>query len=209
MSHPHRKYLERVAKDADRERLRRARAGLKHARTHKQSATRRARELHKASRATFARWKRETSAQLRQEIRALRAEAAITAARAALAEVQGARKRERIWAGSSRSTAAERKHETDDAVRANLGPDELTVFESIKDKLRPGPRMSRTEAFHHWVHEHSAEVARILEKQAHADVLKLEREEREARKQMSRSMRRRSHDELRASAAAMLEAVPF
>lgn len=49
--------------------------------------------------------------------------------------------------------ARERREESDDQVRSNIPRHLLATFERVKRKIKPTPRMSRTEAFLHMVHE--------------------------------------------------------
>lgn len=52
-----------------------------------------------------------------------------------------------------RSTARERRQESDDEVRSNLPPELVPVFERFGRSLKGGPRRTRTEAFLEWVEE--------------------------------------------------------
>ena len=107
----------------------------------------------------------------RKQVRA-QADEQVRAAREALEALRIEHRRERTWSKpdrrqqahkpSKRTSAAERDHE----VEVNLTPDELTVWRQVKAKIHASPRMSRTEAFSHWLHEHSGEVVRILEQEA-------------------------------------------
>ncbi len=79
-----------------------------------------------------------------------------------------------------RSSAAERRSESDDAVRANLPPELLDLFEAVKGKIRASDHMSRTEAFLHYVEENPAEALELAQDKADAFVKEHERAEREA-----------------------------
>jgi hypothetical protein len=57
-----------------------------------------------------------------------------------------------------KTTRAERKSESDDAVRANIEPEELALFERVKSSIKARPGLSRTEAFRKYVEEHPDEV---------------------------------------------------
>ena len=116
----------------------------------------------------------------------------MASAKRKLGAVQAARKRElerelahqrllkeRERTRIKRSTARERAQESDDAVRSNLEPEMLPVWERVKRGIRGGPRRTRTEAFLEWVGEHPDEVlaridlalaARVQVREIHAGV---------------------------------------
>jgi hypothetical protein len=52
--------------------------------------------------------------------------------------------------------AAEKKAESDDFVRQNLGDDKelIDLFNTVKSKIKPSPQRSRTEAFFEFVESH-------------------------------------------------------
>lgn len=78
-----------------------------------------------------------------------------------------------------RTSRAERQDESDDAVRTNLSPELVPLFEKVKRSIKASPRMSRTEAFLHYAEEHPGEVLASLD---HAsDRLIRELEERQAK----------------------------
>lgn len=85
------------------------------------------------------------------------------------------RRAELARARGARSSASERRAESDDAVRANLPPELHPTFERVKQTIKPAPRMSRTETFLQWVHEHPAEVfaddAALIERGAETQAL--------------------------------------
>jgi hypothetical protein len=237
-----RRHLERAAREADRERLKRARRALQQAKADRRSSIRRARDLCKAAKAALAKWRREARKQLRAEVVALREQArrwpreqraalrqeidrrrsqvcgmcvtgrksarlrgteAVKAAKRRLADEKAAQAREKLWAkrtpiGTPKGAAkaVEKRRESDSDVEANLSPDELTVWRSVKARVKGSPRMSRLEAFQHWLHEHGAEVAELLERKAEAELRKLSAEEQQARKRMAKPYRSRSRDEL-------------
>ena len=104
------------------------------------------------------------------------------------------------------TAAAERRSESDDEVRANLGPEMLPVFEKVKRSIHATPRMTRTEALLQFVHDNPHVVWEVHEKQAADELRRLEREEREHRRAMKHPRRyKRAPAEL----AASLEGVPF
>jgi hypothetical protein len=213
-----RRFLERMAREAARDRLDRARKAVKAARVHKRGSVARARALCKHARESFTAWKRDARGKLKTEIAALRKQARewpkaqrallkgeiarrtadvcevcshvggarkkgaadLEQARAGLVSERQARKRERIWAGpparsklyagpalgKGAARVREIRDESDHEVEVNLTPDELIVWHRVKTQIRKGERMTRTEAFHHWMHDHSADVARLLEEDA-------------------------------------------
>lgn len=114
-------------------------------------------------------------------------------ARAELEQERDTQAREKRWrrkqplsAPTGVARARERKLESDDEVRANLSPDELAVWEVVGRRIKPGARMTRTEAFQHWLHENQGEVALILEKRLARELAALERAERAAQRATSR-----------------------
>jgi hypothetical protein len=92
----------------------------------------------------------------------------VAQARAELEALEAERRDIRLWTRKSSTKLApaskrkERREESDHAVEVNLTPDELIVWREVKDTIHAGERQSRTEAFQHWMHDHSAEVGRIL-----------------------------------------------
>lgn len=147
----------------------------------------------------------------RQRVKAS-SDAAIAKARAELAQLQRERKRERTWtrADSPRPGLArsprERRQESDHEVASNLSADEGIVWAKVKAKIKATPRMTRTEAFQHWLHDNSADVARILAADAEQAYQHAVRDEAKQRKLMKRA---RSPRELRNYVAAELADVPF
>jgi len=100
----------------------------------------------------------------------------------------------------------ERRSESDDAVLANIDAALVPVFAKVKRAIKGTPRMTRTEAFLHWVHDHPAEVYEIQEHERERELRALEAAER----RMSREQR--SGDRYRRSAprmAADLEEIEF
>jgi hypothetical protein len=79
-----------------------------------------------------------------------------------------------------RTSAAERRSEGDDAVRASI-PDELVpLWERVKRSIRGSDRMSRAETFMKYAEEHPEDVLLILEDRTDALVRELEARERDA-----------------------------
>jgi len=105
-----------------------------------------------------------------------------------------ARRRER-----PRSTAKERRQESDDAVRQNIPPELAPLFEKVKRQIKGSERESRTEAFLKYAEENPGELAEVIEAEAEREIARLQREEaKEAKRLRGRGF-----------SAAELEAVPF
>jgi hypothetical protein len=85
-----------------------------------------------------------------------------------------------------RATKAERRAESDDEVRGNIPAEFVSLFERVKGRVKGSPRMTRTEAFLHYAHEHPDEVLVSLEDRTDQLVRELEERERAA----ARSARR-------------------
>jgi hypothetical protein len=99
---------------------------------------------------------------------------------------------------SVRSTARERREESDDAVRSNLPADLVPVFELVKKKIKAGPRRSRTEAFLEWAEENPGEIVAVQQAQADAYLTQLLAEEKSHYKAMRKTGRyKRDADVLR------------
>lgn len=98
--------------------------------------------------------------------------------------------------------------ESDDEVERNLPDDLIPVFRTVKARIKPTSRRTRTEAFLEWAQEHPADVYRITDEAIEADIQDLIRQEAELAKQMKRDNRylRMSDDDLGARYA---QAVPF
>jgi len=174
-------------------------AALEQARTRARAAKRAARDACKRERREL----REPAAQVRQAARlqaeraiaAMRDRAAATCAvrkdraatvggalvakrqarlRAAKAE---ARRVMRPGAKAKRSTAKERRAESDDDVRINIDPELVPIFDRVRRTIKGSAHRSRTEAFLEWVHDHPDQVLAMQAAAADAWVA------REARKQ--------------------------
>lgn len=104
-----------------------------------------------------------------------------------------------------RSTARERAQEDDDAVRNNLPPELVPVFDKHRRSFRGSPRRSRTEQFLEWAEENPDEVLAIQQAQADHDLKNLLRQRRELAQSLgNRGPRRKSVD-----LAKLLADVPF
>jgi hypothetical protein len=147
----------------------------------------------------------------RQRARAA-GDAAIARARAELAELLKERRRERVWSRPNPLKGAAlgrtRAQESDHSVAVNLTPDELIVWGKVKAKIHGTDRMSRTEAFQHWMHDHRGEVARILAQDADEAYQRAVRNEAKERQRMRSA---RSDRQLASYVARELAAgdVPF
>lgn len=82
-----------------------------------------------------------------------------------------------------KTSAAERRQESDDAVRSNIPRELAGVFERVKRHIKGSQWQSRTESFLQWAHDNPGEVYAIQSEQAERELSKLiaerERYERE------------------------------
>lgn len=76
-----------------------------------------------------------------------------------------------------RTTARERKQESDDEVRRNLPPELLALFERIKKSIKGSARISRTEEVLHFAEEHPDEVVNAIEGISDRELRHLQAEE--------------------------------
>jgi len=98
-----------------------------------------------------------------------------------------------------RSSARERRSESDDEVRVNIPAELVALFERVKAGIKGSARETRTEAFLRYAEENPDEVLVALDDKTEAVIRDLERQEREA----ARHLRRRRYT------PAELAAVPF
>lgn len=89
----------------------------------------------------------------------------------------------------SRTTAAERRAESDDEVERNLPPELVAVFRAVKATIRPRPKMTRTEVFLHWAEENPEAVHAVLYEQAERDVARLVAEHERVGKRLRKGKR--------------------
>lgn len=68
--------------------------------------------------------------------------------------------------GRLRSTAGERRAESDDEVRSNLHPTMVPVFDHVHRHIKGSPRISRTESFLQWAEENPDEVISLQQHDA-------------------------------------------
>jgi hypothetical protein len=71
------------------------------------------------------------------------------------------------------TTARERRAEDNDAVRSNIPPELVVVFDAVHSSIRGGPRTTRTEAFLEWAASHPDEVIRYQQDDADREVRRL------------------------------------
>jgi hypothetical protein len=86
-----------------------------------------------------------------------------------------------------RSTSRERSQESDDAVRSNLPPEMIRVFDSVRKHIKGGPRKTRTEAFFEWAHENPDEVWSVMQHTADRELAKLLAEQEQTTKAYKRA----------------------
>jgi len=98
-----------------------------------------------------------------------------------------------------RASAAERRSESDDEVRANISSELIALFERVKRGIKASARETRTEAFLRYCEEHPDEALMAIDQKTDEVIRDLERQEREA----SRHLRRRTYT------PAELADVPF
>ncbi|HKY34436.1 MAG TPA: hypothetical protein VJN18_00740 [Polyangiaceae bacterium] len=105
-----------------------------------------------------------------------------------------------------RSSARERGQEDDDAVRNNLPPELIPVFDRHRRSFKGSPRRSRTEQFLEWAEENPGEVLAVQQGEADRAFKELLRQERD----YARSLRRKAHRAERPSELkSLLADVPF
>jgi hypothetical protein len=100
-----------------------------------------------------------------------------------------------------RPSRSERRGESDDEVRGNIPPEFVGLWERVQGRIRGSDRMTRTEAFLQYAHDHPNEVLEVLEDRTEALIHELEARERKAARELKRPKPRR--------AAAALEDAPF
>lgn len=150
----------------DRKKARAKMAGLK-------AGTRGAREARRETRAKTIAECRDARAVAKSRARAtcdagaeqyLGARAAHAQARAELLDEQAERRQLRAIGRSAKGrekertrrgpSVAERRAESDDEVRASIDADLIPLWEKIKRSIKGSARLSRTDEFLHYVHEH-------------------------------------------------------
>jgi len=106
----------------------------------------------------------------------------------------------------SRTSAAERRQESDDEVAHNLPAELVAVFRAVKGTIRGGPRRTRTEAFLEWAEENPDAVHAVLYDQAERDVARLVAEHERVGRRLRKG--RKAYDDPDELAHA-LAGVPF
>jgi hypothetical protein len=105
-----------------------------------------------------------------------------------------------------RSTARERRDEDDDAVRNNLPPELVPVFDKHRKSIKGSARRSRTEQFLEWAEENPGEVLAVQQVGADNALKELLRQERD----FARALRRETRSKKPREELASLPAdVPF
>ena len=199
-----------VAKKAER------RERLKTLRKLCRDGIREARERAKAERAALRERQREERREAREQAKRDREEAnAVCASRSAVdasarAEIAAAEESydaerarvreehagsyhrpERMTRAEAARARSEARAESDDEVRNNIPSELVPVWERVKAGIHETPRMTRTEAFLQWAHDHSADVERLIDDSITESLRRLEREEREHHRAMRRPARYR------------------
>ncbi len=107
---------------------------------------------------------------------------------------------------TERSTVRERKQEDDDAVRNNLPPELVSVFDKHRRSIKGSARRSRSEAFLEWAAENPDEVLLVQQAEADKALHELLKQERE----LGRTVRSASrYKKPTAELAKLLAEVPF
>lgn len=105
----------------------------------------------------------------------------------------------------TRTTAAERRAESNDEVERNLPPELVEVFRAVHATIRAKPRATRTEVFLHWAEENPDAVHAILYDAAERDVARLVAEHERVAKRLRKGRGAYEDPEERAHALG----VPF
>lgn len=105
-----------------------------------------------------------------------------------------------------RATARERTQEDDDAVRSNLPPELVPVFDKVRKSIKGTPKRTRTEAFLEWAEENPDEILSVQQAQADKDLRDLLKQQREFGRTVRNARRyKQTPEEL----AELLAGVPF
>lgn len=202
-----RKEVETAQRDKARQRLKRLRADLRAALAERHLKIRRVRSLctlaHEAYLISSLERRRKLFAELKAEREQNRsscraavatvdatAEQAVGAARSAFGEERRHQRQQAVWdrkrmlPGSpapgqalASHRARERAQESSEEVERDLPDELLPVWKVMQHEFHGTERMTRTEAFLHWVHDHSADVYQILEADAARHLARLQHEE--------------------------------
>ena len=83
--------------------------------------------------------------------------------------------------GRVRNATRERDSESDDAVRRDIPPELLSVFNKVRGNIKGSDRKSRSEAFLEWAEENPGEIYVMQEQEAAREIKRLVKEyQREA-----------------------------
>lgn len=105
-----------------------------------------------------------------------------------------------------RSTARERTQEDDDAVRGNLPPELVPVFDKVSRKIKGTPKRTRTEAFLDWAEENPDEIIAVQQAVADKGLRELLKQQRELGRTVRSTTRYKQSPE---QIAELLAGVPF
>lgn len=105
-----------------------------------------------------------------------------------------------------RSTKRERSQEDDDAVRSNLPPELVPVFDAVRKRIKGSARRSRTEAFLEWAEENPDEILAVQQADADRYLKGLIAQQREHGRNVRKADRYKQDPE---ELAKLLAAVPF
>jgi hypothetical protein len=109
-------------------------------------------------------------------------------------------------APKQRSTARERGQEDDDAVRANLPPELVRVFDKVRKSIKGTARRTRTEAFLEWAEENPDEILSAQQADADRELKEMLKQQRE----LGRTVRdARRYKQTPEQLAELLAGVPF
>jgi hypothetical protein len=97
---------------------------------------------------------------------------------------------------TKRASGAERRGESDQEVEVNIPPEFVSLWQRVKGRLRGSDRMTRTEAFMEYAHDHPAEVLTALEDRTEEVIRELEARERHARRELKRKPPREAYADL-------------
>ena len=202
----HRKAREQIrtlrerVKNAKRERSRRAKQARAVCRAAKRDAKRKAREIRAqhlaATQAEIAALRAAAAGTCGVAGSKARARAAESFARAAsaldseqryYAQIRRLSAKPKHTRAEAQRAARERARESDDQVETNLPRELVPVWHERAPKTRATERASRTEVFLQWVHDHPADVERIVTRDIDAQVAAWVREEREHVRRSKRS----------------------
>jgi mRNA-degrading endonuclease toxin of MazEF toxin-antitoxin module len=105
-----------------------------------------------------------------------------------------------------RTTARERSQEDDDAVRSNLPPELVPVFDKVSRKIKGSPKRTRTEAFLDWAEENPDEIIAVQQSVADKALREMLKQQRELGRTVRSTTRyKQTPEEL----AELLASVPF